>query len=69
MVSKPFLIYINNEVKNILLRLIKGGLQSLVVACWTTHHYHPCLNFGMGISEDCFIFDFTSLPLEVTGPI
>jgi len=26
----------------------------------------PCSNLGVGISEGCFVFDFTSLPLEVT---
>ncbi|KAK2147741.1 hypothetical protein LSH36_538g01023 [Paralvinella palmiformis] len=29
----------------------------------------PCSNLGMGISEGCFVFDFTSLPLEVARPI
>ena len=28
-----------------------------------TDHYHQCLNLGVGISEGCFIFNFTSLPL------
>ena len=41
--------------------------QALV--CNITDHYHPCLNLGVGISEGCFIFDFASLPLEVTRPI
>ena len=43
----------------------RGCLHGLAVACWTTNHYHPCLKLGVGISEDCFIFDFASLPLEV----
>ena len=29
----------------------------LLVACWTTDHYRPCSNLGVGISEGCFIFD------------
>ena len=29
----------------------------------------PSSNLGMGISTGCFIFDFTSLPLEVAWPI
>ena len=43
-----------------------GHLRGLAVMCWTTDHYHLCLNLGMGISEGCFTFDFASLPLEVT---
>jgi len=27
------------------------------------------LNLGVAISQGCFIFDFISLPLEVTRPI
>jgi len=46
-----------------------GRLRGLAVACWTTDHYHPCSNPGMGISEGCFIFHFVSLPLEVARPI
>jgi len=42
-----------------------GRLCGLVVACWTTDHYHPCSNLGVGISEGCLIFDLDSLPLEV----
>jgi len=42
-----------------------GHLRGLAVACWTTDHYHPCSNLGVGISEGCFVFDFASLPLEV----
>ena len=34
-----------------------GGIRGLAVACWTTDHYHPCSNLGVGISEGCFIFD------------
>ena len=46
-----------------------GRLRGLAVACWTTDHYHPCSNLDVGISEGCFIFDFTSLPVEVAGAI
>ena len=46
-----------------------GRLGGQAVACWTADHYHPCSNLGVGISESCFIFDFTSLPLEVARPI
>ena len=46
-----------------------GRLRGLAVACWTTDHYHPCSNVGVGISEGCFIFDFASLFLEVARPI
>jgi len=45
------------------------SLRVLAVACWTTNHYHPCSNLGVGISEGCFVFHFVSLPLEVTRPI
>ena len=48
---------------------ISGRLRGLAVACWTTDHYHPCSNPGVGISEGCFVFDFASLPLEVAQPI
>jgi len=27
-----------------------GCLGSLAVACWTTDHYHPCSNLGVGLS-------------------
>ena len=46
-----------------------GRLRALPVACWTTDHYGPCSNLGVGISEGYFIFDFASLPLEVARPI
>ena len=46
-----------------------GRLRDLAVACWTTDHYYPGLNLGVGISEGCFIFDFASLALEVARPI
>ena len=46
-----------------------GHLFSLAVACWTTDHYHPCSNLGVGMSEGCFIFNFASLPSEVARPI
>ena len=36
-----------------------GRLRGLAVACWTTDHYHPCSNTGVGISEGCFV-SFTS---------
>jgi len=42
-----------------------GRLRRLAVACWTTDHYHPCSDLGVGISEGCFTFDFASLRLEV----
>ena len=35
------------------------------VACWTTDHYHPCSNPGVGIYEGCFVFHFVSLLMEV----
>ena len=35
-------------------------LRGLAVACWTTDHYQPGSNLGVGIPECCFIFDFTS---------
>jgi len=47
----------------------RGALRGLVVACWTTDHYHPCSNPGVGISEGCFVFHLVSLPLEVARPI
>jgi len=43
-----------------------GHLLGLAVMCWTTDHYHPCLNLAVDISEGCFIFHFNSLPLEAT---
>ena len=49
--------------------LLLGRLRGLAVVCWTTDHYHPCSNPGVGISEGCFVFHFVSLPLEVTRPI
>ena len=52
-----------------MLEEIWGCLHGLAVACWTTDHYYPCSYPGMGISEGFFIFDFTSLPLEVAQPI
>ena len=30
---------------------------------------HPCSKLNVGISEGCFIFDFTSLPMVVTLPL
>ena len=36
---------------------------------WTTDHYHPSSNIGLGISEGCFIFHFGSLLLEAARPI
>jgi len=35
----------------------------------TTYNYHLSSSLGMGIYEGCFIFDFASLPLEVTRAI
>ena len=46
-----------------------GRLRGLAVACWTTEHYHPCSNPGVGISEGCFVIDLASLRLEVARPI
>ena len=46
-----------------------GRLRGLAVVCWTTDHCRPCSNLGVGISEDCFIFDFASLLVEVARPI
>ena len=43
----------------------RARLRGLAVARWTTGHYHPCSNPGVGIFEGCFIFQFVSLPLEV----
>jgi len=43
--------------------------ERVKIAHWITDHYHLSLNLTMGISEGCFIFDFASLPLEVTQPI
>ena len=46
------------------------AFEVLLVVHWTTdHYYHLSLNLNMCISEGCFIFDFASLPLEVTRPI
>jgi len=45
----------------VILLSIYGCLRGLAVACWTTDHYHPCSNLGMGTSEGCFICDFASL--------
>ena len=47
----------------------RGRLRGLAVACWTTDHYHACSNPGVGISEGCFIFEFSSLPLDVAWPV
>ena len=45
-----------------------GAPPGLVVVYWTTDHYHLCSNLSMGISEDCFIFDFALLPLAFSLP-
>ena len=42
-----------------------GRLHGLAATRWTTDHYHPCSNLGVGMSEGCFV----SLPLEVARPI
>ena len=47
----------------------RGRLRGLAVACWTTDHYHPCSNLGVGISEGCFVLDIASLHLEVARPL
>jgi len=49
--------------------LLEHYFLGLAVVCWTTDHYHPCSKLGMGLTEDCFIFDFASSPSEVTEPI
>jgi len=48
-----------------------GGYNTALSACsiLATDHYHLSWNLGMGLSEGCFIFDFTSLALEVDWPI
>ena len=53
------------DARNHLLLFIRG----LAVACWTTGHYHPRSNLGMGKSEARFIFDFVSLLLDVAQSI
>ena len=64
------MIVVSVRDTDVLLLLIAGGrLRGLAVACWTTDHYHPCSNPGVGISEGCFVFHFVSLPLEVGRPI
>ena len=62
-------VYIYERLYAELSTVKRGRLRGLAVACWTTDHYHPCSNLGVGISEGCFIFDFASLPLEVARPI
>ena len=42
--------------------------SGLAVACWTTDHYHPCSNPGVGISEGCFVFHPFSLPCAQKWP-
>jgi len=59
--------YINDT--NVVFIYSKIEFFGLTVACWTTDHYHLCSNLGVAISEGCFIFDFDSLPLEVTQPV
>ena len=46
-----------------------GTSVVLLVGCWTTDHYYPSSNLGVGISERHFIFDFASLPLKVAQSI
>ena len=46
-------------------KYIHCHINSPTITCWTTDHYHPCSNPGVGISEGCFIFHFVSLHLEV----
>ena len=41
----------------------------LLVARWTTDHYHLSSNRDVGIFEACVIFDFASLPLEIARTI
>ena len=76
-VTKVWLIYDINSIKDESVyqsisqfTLMYGGrLHGLAVARWTTDHYHPCSNPGVGISEGCFVFHFVSLPLELAQPI
>ena len=42
-----------------------GRLHGLAVECWSTDHYHPCSNLGVGISEGCFIFHHHRLLLKL----
>jgi len=56
--SRIFQMYIIQYLSSSSPENILGHLCGLAVACWTTDHYHPCLNPGVGISEGCFIFDF-----------
>ena len=48
----------------------EGGSSAVqLVTRWTTDHSHLSSNLGVCISEECFIFDFASLVLEVARPI
>ena len=49
--------------------IARGRIRGLAVACWTTYHYHPCSNPGVGISGGYFVFHFVSLALEIARPI
>ncbi|KAK2150896.1 hypothetical protein LSH36_383g00000 [Paralvinella palmiformis] len=40
------------ELKPVMFCLSQGRLRGLAVACWTTDHYHPCSNPGVGIAEE-----------------
>ena len=35
----------------LLLSMVAGCLRGLTIGFWTTDHYHPCSNLGVGISE------------------
>jgi len=59
----------SNHIKSNVIYTVLGRLRGLAVACSTTDHSHEGSNPGVGISEGCFISDFTSLPLEVVRSI
>ena len=65
--STPLNAYSHGYYKT--LHRVQGVSVIQLVARWTTDHHHPCQNLGVGISEECFIFDFAALALEVARPI
>ena len=46
-----------------------GSLRGLAVACWTTDHYHPCSNIGVGISEGCFVITLGGRSAHLAYPV
>ena len=46
-----------------------GASVVYMVTCSTTDQNHLSSNLRVGIYGGCFIFDFASLPLEVTRPV